>query len=162
MPNQDFSVFLGDPLSEITRKERRNSLLASTLGTAIALMGIVPTKLSALGIDFSAPEQKYFLVLVAIVVVYFLFAFLTYGVADFFVWRQRYQSYLEHCEKSNLNWSYEDQRHYDNLHENIPRADWLYDFNVRVAWSRLGFDFLVPSLGGVFALTLLISKIARS
>lgn len=83
MADPYFSDLLGDPLSDITRKERRNLLFASTVGCAIVSMDMVPTKLSALGIDFSSPAQSSFLILVAVVIAYFFFAFVTCGLADF-------------------------------------------------------------------------------
>jgi hypothetical protein len=43
--------YLIDPLNEITRKERRNSLIASTLGVLVAKASLVPSKFSALGIE---------------------------------------------------------------------------------------------------------------
>ncbi len=80
--------FLADPLSPITRIERRNLLLASTAGILIAKAGLIPTQISALGITLSDPNQSTFIVVMALTVVYFLCAFVVYGVADFFIWRK--------------------------------------------------------------------------
>lgn len=54
---------LSDPLSELTRKERRNLLIASTVGIAVAKIGIIPEKISALGIDFSSSNKGALLLL---------------------------------------------------------------------------------------------------
>lgn len=86
-----FTDYLGDPLGEITRKERRNLLIAGTVGVLVAKAGLVPSKISALGIDLSAPAQDAFVMLVGLVIVYFLCAFIIYGVSDFFAWRKKYQ-----------------------------------------------------------------------
>ena len=76
---------LADPLSDVTRKERRNVLIASTVALSVVLMGLIPSKVSALGIELGAPAQKSFLVLVAALVLYFLLAFVIYGLTDLFV-----------------------------------------------------------------------------
>jgi uncharacterized membrane protein YqjE len=76
-----------DPLSEETRKERRALLGASGLGILVVRTGLVPTKISALGIEFSTRDQRSFVVAVAVVVAYFFVAFLIYAISDFIVWR---------------------------------------------------------------------------
>jgi amino acid transporter len=86
--------FLSDPLSDVARKERRNLLIASTTAILAATMGLAPAHISALGIEFSPPAQSSFVVLVALIVVYFIAAFVLYGISDFFIWRKKYQDYL--------------------------------------------------------------------
>lgn len=161
MPDPYYTELLGDPLSEIARKERRNLLFASTAGIAIAAMNMVPTKLSALGIEFSPPAQNSFLLLVAVVIAYFFFAFVTYGLADFFVWRKQYQDHLVRREQESRDWSYEDQMAYDELHDGIPRAEWLYNWHTPVAFIRLSFEFLVPLITGLLSICMLLIKLPR-
>ena len=88
MTNTPSVSSLSDPLSELARKERRNLLAASTLGIAIAKVGLVPEKISALGIDFSSTNKGALLLLLVGLVVYFLLSFLIYGLADFARWRR--------------------------------------------------------------------------
>lgn len=159
MPDSYFKDLLGDPLSEVTRKERRNLLIASFTGIAIATMGMVPTKLSALGIDFSPPAQNLFPLLVAIVVAYFLFAFATYGLADFFIWRQQYQDHFVRRELEARDCTYEDQLAYEEYHAGISRADWLYNWHNPLAFVRISFEFLIPFALGITAICLLLIKL---
>jgi len=161
MSDPYFTDLLSDPLSEITRKERRNLLFATIAGIAIAAMNMVPTKLSALGIDFSPPAQYSFLLLVAVVVVYFLLAFVTYGLADFFIWRKQYQDHLVRREQEARDWTYEDQLAYEESIDGIPRADWLYNWHNPVAFTRLLFEFLVPLISGVVSICMLLIKLPR-
>lgn len=158
MADVNFSELLGNPLSEITRKERRNLLFASTAGIAIAKMEIVPTKLSMLGVDFLPPAQSAFLVLVAVVVAYFIFAFIIYGIADFFVWRKKYQDYRVAQYYESQGWSIEEQRSHDELYENVPRDKWLYNWLTPVAFIRLTFEFLIPVVSGMLAIFFLINS----
>ena len=125
MPSTSPSEILADPLSDITRKERRNLLLASTVGAIVATMGLVPTRFSALGIDFSPPAQSSFVILVTLVILYFVLAFLFYGVADFFVWLIKYKDYLVAINIESSTWDQESQYRYDEVHSGIPYVRWL-------------------------------------
>jgi len=159
MLSTSLAEVLADPLSDITRKERRNLLLASTAGAIVATMGLVPTKFSTLGIDFSPPAQNSFVILVALVIAYFVAAFLLYGVADFFVWRIKYQDYLVARQVESITWTEEDKYHYDEIHSGIPQALWLYSWSGPVVFCRAVFEFMFPLLAGVLSVCLLIQKI---
>jgi hypothetical protein len=63
--------YLVDPLTEITRKERRALVAASAAGILVASAGIVPSEIAALGIKFDPPAQDAFLLLLIGVIVYF-------------------------------------------------------------------------------------------
>lgn len=159
MSDANPSEFLTDLLREVTRKERRNLLAASTVGILVAKAGLVPTQLSTLGIQFTPPSQQVFVFLTACVVGYFTLAFSAYGVADFFVWRKKYQDYLVASAIEKLNWSQEDQRNYDELHEGIPRAVWLYSMSKPVAFFQVAFEFVLPVIVGVVSVILLVLKV---
>ena len=111
MTNSDPSPsdYLTDPLSPLIRAERRNLLLASFIGFLISTAGLVPTKLSAFGIELSTPQQSAFTFAAALVIGYFLLVFLAYAIPDFLVWRKKYQDYLERVEVSGRGWTQEDQ-----------------------------------------------------
>ena len=86
-----FSTILRDPLSDVTRRERVYLLATSTIGIAIVRTGLVPSEISALGIQFNAANRNALVVLLGIVVAYFLVAFIIYGVADFLAWFEDYR-----------------------------------------------------------------------
>ena len=89
-----------DPLSELTRKERRNLLAISAAAIVVVKTGLVPTKLSGLGIDVSMIERSAFLKILAGSVVYFLLAFVIYAVSDWLAGRWRLQLvFLAEMEK---------------------------------------------------------------
>jgi len=75
-------IRLRDPLSEVTRKERRAVLGASAIGVVIVKSGLIPSRVSALGIEFNQTDQRALLVALGAVVTYFLIAFVVYGVSD--------------------------------------------------------------------------------
>jgi len=80
-------VRLRDPLSEVTRKERRTLLGASAIGVLILRTGLVPSKIAALGIEFNQADQKALLGALGAIVVYFLVAFMIYASSDLVAWR---------------------------------------------------------------------------
>jgi len=125
MSEVDPSSFLADPLSQISRAERRNLLIASTVGLLVGHVGLVPTRISELGLDFNTPEQTAFLILLALVVVYMEFAFCIYATADFFMWRKWYYDYRVAAERASSNWTLEDQMAEDEIHQSVPPIYWI-------------------------------------
>lgn len=82
-----------DPLSDETKKERRNLLATSALGIIMVWTGLIPAKIEALGVEFSPVEQNILLRVLGAIVVYFLFAFVVYAFSDF--WSYRIDSFTE-------------------------------------------------------------------
>src|SRR6266851_5310284 len=76
-------ILIVDPLSEVTRKERRNLLIFSVLSYAIFKTGLIPTKITALGVEFSSTDQTALLRVLAGLVAYFLLTFVVYGGSDY-------------------------------------------------------------------------------
>jgi hypothetical protein len=76
-----------DPLSDITRKERRSLLGISAIGIVIVKIGLVPEKISALGIDFTTHNQQAFLHFLGWIVLFYSVAFMIYATSDFITWR---------------------------------------------------------------------------
>ncbi len=155
MPDPDPISLHADPLSDGARKERRNLVIASVLGLLVSRVGLVPTRVAILGIEFSSPSQRAFVFVVGAVIAYFLVAFVIYGLSDFFAWRKRYQDYIEQIEVSARNWTQEDQQEYEELHADIPRATWIYSGSKPLAVARVLFEFLLPILIGCVSLILL-------
>ncbi len=72
---------LQDPLSEVTRKERRFLLGISALAITIIKVGIIPTKITALGVVFKETDQQSFLWILGLLILYFLIAFIIYATS---------------------------------------------------------------------------------
>jgi amino acid permease len=49
--------------------------------------GLVPSKISALGLEFSQTDQKSLLSILALITLYFVAAFILYASSDFVAWR---------------------------------------------------------------------------
>lgn len=86
-------TILTDPLSEETRKERRNLLGVSALGIIIIYTGLIPTKISALGVDFDKTDQSVILNILAATIGYFFVGFVLYFISD--IWRFQVEHFLD-------------------------------------------------------------------
>jgi hypothetical protein len=148
--------YLGDPLNPISRKARRDLLAASSIGILVSIAGLVPTRISALGIDLSLPEQRGLPLVMALVVLYFIAAFVTYGLSDFFIWRKRYQDHLEHVERFVENLDLSDQEAYEEMSRRLPDIGWLYRWSKPLTYVRVFFEFALPVLVGVCAIVWLL------
>lgn len=156
---QPWAIRVQDPLTRVTRMERRNLLAASFIGVIIAKTGLVPSKVSALGIDFDHADQSALLKMFAIVVVYFLLAFLIYAASDMIAWRSAILAATVSLALQRAEQEEERARR-----EGRPVDPYSYvDGRVlrrRNLWSALGrpmsvaralFEFLLPVVIGLYA-----------
>lgn len=153
--------FLADPLSPISRCERRNLLLTSVLGILLAQAGLLPTQISTLGIVLSIPDQRTILIVNALIIFYFIVAFGIFGISDLMIWRMKYQKYLEDVEQYMSDWTAENQHVYDN--SSLPKISWLYRGAKLLAFFRVNlFEYALPLAVGLYAdVVLLIAVMAQ-
>ena len=71
-----------DPLSEVTRRDRRALLAACIVGLAISAGGLVPERIETFGISVSAQQENSLLYILGGVICYFLLSFGVYASAD--------------------------------------------------------------------------------
>jgi hypothetical protein len=158
-------ILLDDPLSGETRAKRKYLLITSLIGIAMVKAGIVPKKISALGVELEPSNQGVLLYLVSAVIVYFLFAFFVYAFSDFIGWRKRVSLfYQENIKTFVKRISGRDSDNYDHTSE---FAEFLKNAEERVHfWKRLSpiasvirglFDFLLPMLVSAYAVYILVS-----
>jgi len=155
-------------------------LVVSVLASGVSVTGLIPTKISALGLEFSATDRSALMYLLAVVTIYFLVTFLVYAVADFTSW------WLNHYSSA---WN-EDREVYENArkeildeakltpepleklreHERRMGAIWRgahigpYDAIRRVVGpisvSRATIEFFVPVVAGLITTWLLFTRAA--
>jgi len=142
-------VAVSDPLSEVTRQERKFLLGASALGVVIVKTGLVPSKISALGIEFEQADQKALLIAVGAVVLYFLFAFIIYGTSDFALKLYKQQK-AERVRATTGKFKHEGFLNYF-----LERA-WRQDKTANIiAYARIIFEFVLPVLIAIYSIILL-------
>jgi hypothetical protein len=76
-----------DPLSEVTRKERRSLLAVSLVALVIVKVGLLPEEITTLGIKFAAHDKGRLIILFVFIISFYLAAFMIYALSDFIAWR---------------------------------------------------------------------------
>jgi hypothetical protein len=174
---------LGDPLSEVTRKERLYLLGASTIGVTIVFTGLVPSKIRAQGITFAQADRRSLLFILALVIAYFLVAFILYAASDFLAWITRFQAQTRDrmrrdLEEEMINSVIPDEitpdqqtqrmrlmieRRLDEESERLREMTGGVGVTWAVSWMpwpvsflRGLFDFGLPILYGIFAIWILL------
>ena len=159
-------IALRDPLGDVTRKERRLLMGISMIGIALVKTGLLPEKISTLGIEFSQTNQKSLLVVFSFVTIYFLVAFTIYAAADFIAWRSVFYAALREArskeqEQRNLTDPNDAilgkpldciDRHFE---QQMLRGRFLLLFKQPVMFIRAIFEFILPIVVGLCAIVLL-------
>lgn len=165
-------IQLRDPLSEVARKERRNLLIISAIGIVVVKTGLIPTKISALGIEFSQTDRHSLLFTIAAVVIYCLIAFSIYSWSDLLAWKiTYYHAFIAHQLETKasedlgplefISW-----RQFKTNKMPIKKADekttrivirpFWYSLYQPVTFLRAIFEFLAPLLIGLYAIYILL------
>lgn len=153
-------IQLKDPLSEVTRKERRALLAVSTLGIVIAKTGLIPSKITALGIEFTRADQRSLLLSIAAIIFYFLIAFVVYAASDFLAWRLSYGWTL-------INEEIEKRRLPEDAEKNQPdlKREIIEEYRLSEIWFAMSkpmsfvralLEFAIPIILGAYAVIVLL------
>lgn len=115
---------IADPLSDVTRRERRLLLGVTLLQVAVVFGGLLPTRISALGIELTSSEVGWLVWLICVVQAYLAVAFWYYVRSDLTVWSMRKDQQVDVTTRSFV------ERHTDikaDDHDNPDdHAYWLY------------------------------------
>ncbi len=155
-------VLLSDPLSDVTRRERRTFLGTATVAILIAETGLVPSKIDALGIELTAVDQSTFLLILSLVVAYFFCAFAVYGIMELVSWWHSYQEYIVDRDRELKRVDEEAWDDDDAICDEIPGSWWISNWSKPIAFIRLFFEFGIPVLVGVYAIVRLIAAAANA
>jgi len=170
-------VRVTDPLSAHTRSLRKLLLISSVVAAAVAKAGLVPTQISALGLQFSQADRGSILWLIGAVVLFALVSFLVVALADFSAWRmslyassweEESESY-ETTHKLMLEYKSLTEEDKEMLQEQERRlsAMWRNAGHVGrymsmkkivgvISWARVVVEFVAPVLAGATALIFLM------
>lgn len=176
-PRSPSDIRLRDPLSDVTRNERKFLLAVSAIGLILRHAGLVPTKIAALGIEFSQVDQKILLRAMGLIVLYFLFAFILYASSDLVAWRfefhnARREALLEQLRKHREFQELDTQRR-GELEQHEPGASFvgpkpfsksdspyesrfLIKSEATISLLRALFEFFVPAIVGLIAFVQLL------
>lgn len=162
---------LTDPLSENSRKKRKMLLGSGAFGIVMAKAELVPTKIAALGIEFTKTNQEAVIIMGALVVVYFLAAFLAYGLSDLYGWyvftRRVVVSSLEVQRSSKERIDFDQPQPRSSGVQEQEQVQRIIDFEMKrlgklrtlyipIIVIRAVFDFLIPFSVGIYAVIALL------
>jgi hypothetical protein len=166
-------VRIADPLSAHTRSVRKTLLITSTLSLAVGLTGLIPTKIAALGVEFSQVDRNSMVLLLCGVVGFMLTSFVVTAASDFTAWRISFASkawaeessgyeaarraFMEERnltteEKEELSMWETSQGNMWRSAGHVDRYVFVQKIVGVVSWSRFSVEFLAPLLIGLAAL----------
>jgi len=158
-------VRLRDPLSEVTRKERKFLLGISIISITLVKAGIVPTKFSALGVEFGKTDQQSLLWILGLITLYFLIAFFIYASSDFLAWRLAYLKVIQgpiiERLRAELQKDLSDERIIGAKKKTIwitMGARIVANLTGPVSFIRALFEFILPVVIGIYAIILVWTK----
>jgi len=149
--DSSFELRVRDPLSEVTRRERRSLLGVSTLGIIMTKTGLIPEKITTFGVVFTETHQKSLLFLVAFIVVYFLISFVIYAWSDFVSWRIAVNSARRKWLSATAASAGEETK---KVREIPELQDKIFNWGQRsipISWVRAFWEFLFPLVLGLWS-----------
>jgi len=170
IPPGSSEALLGEFLSEYTIKLRRWLLGLAAVSFYMSTAHMVPTKISALGIEFSAVNQQQFLKVSGYILLYFLCSFLVYALIDLARWvhclMENRKQYFDGIGQSTLAANSETEpddskieravRLREQFIEPIEYAQLLSSpLFLALSLLRVALDILLPLGVGVYSLILL-------
>lgn len=149
------NVMLRDPLSTVTRKERQYLLGVSILGITLVKTGLVPSKISALGIEFAKTDQQSLMTIIGLVTLYFLGAFVIYAASDFLAWRLAFIESVRKvlAERRKQRKLSEDQirDEEEHMYGYMAQRRVVFALSGPVSIIRALFEFGLPLFVGIYA-----------
>ncbi len=150
----DISEILSDPLSGVTRNERRNLIAASFVVALMSITHAYPKEFVSLGIKIETSDLHYFVWGAIAVVTYFMVAFVIYGLGDYMRAGALKYEYDKAVYLAGENWGEDDQAELDEMHLSIRSIDWVYVYGKYFLSVRAFFEFIFPLCCGVTAIWL--------
>jgi hypothetical protein len=146
-------VKVKDPLSEVTRKERRSLLAVSIVALVVVKVGLLPEEITALGIKFATHDKASLLHLLVYVVGFYLLAFVIYALSDFITWRLSFVAELK-----NLFMQSNDRNYDRNQDQRIKYLEYRWNLiSTPTSVVRAIFEFLVPIAIAFYSIVSLLS-----
>jgi len=142
-------LFKSDPLREVTRKDRRALLRISVIGIVIVKANIMPTKLTAFGIEFGKTDQNFLLLAIFLITLYFLFAFAIYAFSDLMEFQIDVKRLFK--ERKTLKNFVKDP--YVKEEEEVARR--YINRSIGALLIRGIFEFYFPIIFAIYSMTLL-------
>ena len=169
-------IRVADPLSAHTRSLRKSLLIASAVAIFISATGLVPSKISALGVEFSQTNRGSMLFVLGVIVGFMLLSFAVAAAADFAAWRMSFSA--KAWEEEFQGYDAARRSIFENHSLTVEQKEGLEELERRlgamwrnaghvdrytllgrivgpISWARGIVEFASPLIAGVAALFLL-------
>jgi hypothetical protein len=148
-------------LSKTTRAERKILLGVSMFGVTVAHTGLIPSKITALGVEFEPADQQALLLMLIVVVAYFTIAFIIYATADFLSWRAAHdETLLMHLQHEHGFYPLPDTPQDEPMEraiKQIRRRVWWWGTLIRkTSYVRALWEFVLPIVAGAYSIGALL------
>lgn len=148
------ALYVSDPLSEVTRKVRRSLLGVSILSIAVVKAGLLPGKITALGIELSIKNQQSLTMLFSMIVGYFLITFIVYSFSDFIAWKLRFVKAYDEARQSMEKFEKEKSNKPDSnisIIYNALKPKMIRKFIYPTSIVRGALEFILPVAFGAYS-----------
>ncbi|EKO5173049.1 hypothetical protein P0J00_000576 [Vibrio vulnificus] len=152
---EHFTDRLREPLNETTRKARRNLLAVSVLGIVTTKVGLVPTKISAFGVEFSSSNLESLMTLLALAIAYFLVTFVVYIISELQGWQllissKQLEKFKQDAKNSPLPFS---SSRASEMEEHFHRKlSSVYSKTKPIFYTRLLVEVFIPAIVAVYSI----------
>jgi len=154
-----------DPLSEVTRKQRKGLLVASLISFLIVKLGIKPDRITAIGFEFDVEHINSLSIILALVVSYFLITFISYSASDIIEWLLNRKEADEKLKanidlKSNSDEETSSIKEEYKLDEEHLKPGILEKSAIPASYFRIVIEFVLPFIFALVTLYLIIFQYA--
>src|SRR5260370_31817092 len=108
-------IFQQEFLGNETRRERQTLLIVSAIGLAIAKTGLLPSRISSLGVEFSGNDQRAMLTIIIALILYLLAGFCIHSFADYISWQTTYKLRLQESKLARIANEKSEKEMLDNI-----------------------------------------------
>ena len=151
--DDDMETTLSNPLSDVTRRERRSLLGLSAIGLAMAWARFLPSEFSAMSFKFDAHDKANLMWLIAGIITYYLIAFIMYLRSDHLRWKIELDRAEENADRQANNINQGSSDAYD--HAEQKRKFDLYAGLCKIGKIRGCFEFYFPIVLAVVTIVFL-------
>lgn len=134
-------------LSPETLSAKKHLLIASFLGLMVTKAGLLPNKISALGIEFEKINQQNFICLMTCLLIYFFSTFFIYGCSDYSIWKRN---------KAKTEISFKLANIFPSFYSISGVYKGEYSLGL-LGYMRCIIDFMTPVIVGLYSLYTLIN-----
>ena len=156
-----------DPLSTISHKSRIGLLISSLVGILFVQAGLVPTKLSVMGVQFEKWDNEGLITINIFVCIYYLLSFSVQSFSDYMIYRmkvfnadteadKKYEEILQRQADDELTEQDEILLYRFEIH------GWIFKASGQTAQLRRFVEFILPIIISLYSIIVMSSFVVKT